>query len=181
MVHWNLAAVVGVPGVGKTSLCRLAAQSSEYNYINYGELMLHIAKNEKTASTLEEMFKLSLDLQHSIWRRAASVIKDQKDVLVDLHGLDRSYEGYLISLPLEILSPEIIIIIESSYGNIIKRRTADPDKPRPIEYRAKITEQMELLRTSMAVCSAFLGSYFTVLENNDFQASLNDLKTLLLG
>lgn len=181
MVRWNLAAVVGVPGVGKTSLCRLAAHSLGYNYVNYGELMLRIAKDEKMASNMEVMFKLPLDLQHMIWRRAASIIRDQKKVLVDLHGLDRSSEGYLISLPLEIISPEIIIIIESSYENIMKRRSSDPDKPRPLEDRAKITEQMELLRTSMAVCSVFLGSYFNVLENNDFKVSLENLKTLLSG
>lgn len=78
MVRWNLAAVVGVPGVGKTSLCRLAAHSLGYNYVNYGEHMLRIAKDEKMASNMEVMFKLPLDLQHMIWRRAASIIRDQK-------------------------------------------------------------------------------------------------------
>lgn len=171
--------MVGVPGVGKTSLCKLASESVGYRYVNYGELMLQISEEEGMASTQEEMFRLPLDLQHIIWKKAASRIKDQKGVLVDLHGIDRSPVGYLISLPLEILSPEIIIIVESSCENILNRRISDLNKPRPVEDMSSIKEHMGLLRVSMAVSSALLGSYFAVLENNDFKKSLSDLETFL--
>ena len=90
MERWNLAVVVGVPGVGKTSLCRRVSPSMGYHYINYGELMLEIARKLQVASTQDEMFKLTLDLQYKIWRKAAEHIKDQKEVLLDLHGLDKS-------------------------------------------------------------------------------------------
>lgn len=176
MVRWNLAVVVGVPGVGKTSLCHHAAPSLGYNHINYGKLMLQLAKERGVASTLEEMFQLPLDLQHSIWRKAASLIKDQDDVLVDLHGLDRFSKGYLISLPVEILSPQIIILVEASYENIIQRRIRDQSKSRPLD---SIKEHMMLLRVAMANCSALIGCSLVILENNDFNTTLDQMKTYL--
>ena len=197
MARWNLAVVVGVPGVGKTSLCREASQSEGYHYINYGELMLEFALKGKFASTPEEMFKLPLELQYDIWQEAAGHIKDltedfkedykdstdyKKDfngVLVDLHGLDRSKNGYLISLPLEIIKPQIIIIIESSYNQIIQHRSNDPERIRPMEGLESLNQEMELLRNSMIICSTILGSYFVVLENDEFKESLVRLKKYL--
>jgi adenylate kinase len=176
MVRWNLAVVVGVPGVGKTSLSHHAAQSLGYNHINYGELMLQLASKSELASTLEGMFQLPLDLQHRIWLKAASLIKDQEDVLVDLHGLDRSSKGYLISLPVEILSPQIIILVEASFEDIIRRRIHDKSKSRPLE---NIKEHMMLLRVAMANCSALMGCPLVILENNDFSKTIDQMKTYL--
>ena len=58
MVDWNIAALVGVPGVGKTSLCRSAARALGFRHVNYGELMLEVAMSRDLASNQEEMFKL---------------------------------------------------------------------------------------------------------------------------
>jgi adenylate kinase len=179
MVRWNLAAVVGVPGVGKTSLCQHASQSMGYHYVNYGELMLQVSIKQEIASTQDEMFKLPLDVQHKIWRKAAEDIKGRENVLVDLHGLDKSTEGYLISLPVEILTPQIIILIESSYDTILKRRISDHNKKRPKEDIGEIKKHIGLLRVSMATCSAILGSNFAILENEDFNRSLKKLESYL--
>ncbi len=173
--------MVGVPGVGKTSLSKSASESLGYRHVNYGDLMLQIAQEKRMASTLDEMFKLPLDSQHQIWRRAALKIKDLEQVLLDLHGIDRSPLGFITSLPVDILSPEIIIIVESSLENIVKRRNRDIHKKRPLESMKEIKEHMEILKVSMAVCSAILGSYFTILENDNFQSCLNDLITVLGG
>jgi adenylate kinase len=181
MIQWNLAVVVGVPGVGKTSLSESASESLGYQYVNYGDLMLQIAQEEGTASTQEEMFKLPLDSQYRIWRRAALRVKPWKKVLLDLHGIDHSSQGYLTSLPVDILLPEIIIIVESSSLNILKRRNIDIHKKRPMETIKEIEEHMGILRISMAVCAALLGSYFTVLQNDNFRNCLSDLKAVLGG
>ena len=186
MTRWNLAAVVGVPGVGKTSLCRQAAQSLGYSYVNYGELLLEFSKKGKYATTQEEMFKLPLELQYDIWFDAAQYVRDLtvfkkhlNGILVDLHGIDVSKKGYLISLPAEIIMPKIIIVVESTYNQIIQQRINDPERTRPIERLETIKQNMELLRNSMAACSAITGSYLAVLENVEFEKSLKRLKKYL--
>lgn len=194
--------MVGVPGVGKTSLAKEAAKSLGYHYINYGELMLEFAKKGKYASNQEEMFKLSLELQYDIWLEAAHYIrdltedkedckgltkdcknpsynKDSNGILVDLHGLDRSKKGYLISLPLEIFKPQIIIVVESTYNHIIQRRINDQERKRLIEGWKSLNQEMELLRNSMVICSTLLGSYFVVMKNQEFEKSLIRLKKYL--
>lgn len=104
-----MAAVVGVPGVGKTSLCKSAVKSLGCNYINYGDLMLEIAQDKNLADTDKEMFKLAMDLQYDIWKEAAQQISESEHILVDLHGLDQSPEGYLFSLPLEIICLHVLL------------------------------------------------------------------------
>lgn len=171
--------MVGVPGVGKTSLCRKVSGILGCNYANYGDLMLKIAQNKRLASTDPEMFSLDMDVQHEIWKTTALKIKDMSNVLVDLHGMDPSKIGYILSLPLDILSPDIIVIIEASYQNIIKRRHGDKSKQRIIEDMESVKEHMEILKTSMAVCSALVGCNFLVLKNDIFDECVEKMTSLL--
>ena len=175
---WNVVVVTGVPGVGKTTLCRRVSEDLGYNYVNYGDLMLDIAKSKDLASTDSEMFSLDIDTQQIIWKGAALKIKDMDRVLVDLHGVDQSSIGYILSLPIEIMSPDIIVVIESSKDNILGRRRKDT-KERIIDTIKSLNEHMNMLRTSMAVCSALLGCNLIVLENDDFEDCFKELKNLL--
>jgi adenylate kinase len=185
MFKWNIAALVGVPGVGKTSLCRSAARALGYKHVNYGELMLDVAMSKKLASNQDEIFKLDLEVQQSIWEDAAYRLKEMKvtsgKILLDLHGVDLSDIGYIISLPIEIITPDLIIIIESSYENIIKRRYGDETRIRRLEYIKNVKEHMEILRMSMTACSVIYGSYLTFLNNDNFEKCLNELKEVLCG
>jgi adenylate kinase len=183
MIHWNIAALVGVPGVGKTSLCISAAGVLGYRYVNYGDLMLDVAKSQDLATNRDEMFNLSIEVQERLWKTAAIKIKNMqvspKKILVDLHGVDRSNIGYIISLPIGIISPDIIIVVESSYENIIQRRKSDEFRKRAVENIESIDEYMNILRMSMVAYSVIYGSHLTLLENDDFEKCLNELIEVL--
>lgn len=179
MRPWEQVAVVGVPGTGKTSLCSAASQNLNYQHVNFGEVMLEIARRRGLAINLPEMFSLDLSIQHNIWKTSALQIKDEKNILLDLHGLDHFIEGYLISLPFEIIRPDIIIIIESAYEDILQRRHADPQKERIIQGRNTLNEHVKMLRLAMVTVSTRLGCNLVILDNNNFKNCLNELELIL--
>ncbi|MDI6702874.1 adenylate kinase [Methanothermobacter wolfeii] len=159
-------AVVGVPGAGKTTVCRILSGRIRHRYINYGDLMLKIATERSMAGTREELFSLPLEDQHGIWLEAASRIQGTGCVLVDLHGLDQSPQGYIVSLPVEFIDPDLIIILESDPLTVLERRMADTRK-RIIETPESLREHMEMLRLSMAVCAALKGSALSIVSHRD--------------
>lgn len=183
MVDWNIAALVGVPGVGKTSLSRGLARAHGYRHVNYGEVMLEVAMSKGLASNQEEMFDLEFEVQESIWKEAAFRVKRYAEgsskILMDLHGVDSSKSGYLISLPIEIVSPDVIVVVESSYENIVNRRISDSTRNRPVEDLQSVFEHMKILRMSMMACSVICYSYLTVIDNNDFNTCLDELDEVL--
>ena len=181
MRPWERVAVVGVPGTGKTSLCTAVSKNSKYQHVNYGMVMLEIAHSRDLATTLPEMFSLDLTIQHDIWKKAALQIKDQKNILLDLHGLDHFREGYLISLPFKIIKPDIIIIIESAYADIIQRIRADPLKKRIIQGQNRLHEHVKTLRFAMVSASACLGCNLIILNNHDFETCLKELESILVN
>ena len=193
MPCWKRAAVVGVPGVGKTSLCQVASLNLGYKHVNYGEVMLRIAQRKGLALTIPHMFQLDFELQHYIWKKAALKIKNdqelnpkedrlvEKGVLLDLHGLDLVNKGYLVSLPFEILPPEIIIIIESSYDDVLERRNFDSSKKRIMQDQYTTYNHMKMLRFSMNSISAILDCNLVILKNQDFRKCLDEMQVILRG
>lgn len=148
--------------------------------------MLEIALKRDLALSLSQMLQLDLDVQYKIWKKAAFYIKTQekrihKDegIILDLHGLDHFKKGYLISLPFEIISPDIIIIIESSYEDIIKRRLNDSSKERFLDPVESLEEYMKILRLAMVSVSASLGCNLAMVYNDDFKSCLNKLEFIL--
>ena len=175
---WNVVVVTGVPGVGKTSLCRKISKELEYNYVNYGDLMLEIARSRDLASTDQEMFSLPIEEQYEIWKTAALIIKGLNQVIIDLHGLDQSKIGYILSLPVEIIYPDIIMVIEASEDKIFFRRHKD-HKERIEDTTVTLKEHKWLLRTTMAICSVIFGCNLAVLKNDNFEDCLIQMRNIL--
>ena len=181
-MNWNITALVGVPGVGKTSLCRAATGQIGLKYVNYGELMLEVATYHDLASSQDEMFDLELEVQEFIWQDAASKVKklaDTQNILVDLHGLDTSEQGYIQSLPIETICPDLIVIVEASYEDIMLRRMDDKTRNRKVVDLKTSEEQFQLLRMSMMSAAVLCGAFLKVLYNDDFDSCLNELVNLL--
>ncbi|MBU4535046.1 MAG: AAA family ATPase [Euryarchaeota archaeon] len=179
MLSWNIAAIVGVPGVGKTSLCHVVAREIGCEHLNYGDLMLEIAREKNIAHSKTEMFAQDMTVQYHIWKAAANEITQHQQVLVDLHGLDQSPEGYIISMPLEIISPDLIVILDSSPEKIFHRRQKDRSKERIKDDFKSLVSHQKMLKISMTICSVFSGSLVYHLENNDFDSSKRNLIDLL--
>jgi len=174
----DFVSVVGVPGVGKTSLCRKLSKKIDYPHINYGDLMLDIAREWDLAETEDELFSLPIETQYQIWRETALQIKKQRKALIDLHGLDQSPTGYILSLPIEIIKPSLIILIESPPELILLRRKLDAKK-RIRDTIKTLTEHMEMLRISMMISSTMIGCTLSIIQNIKFNETLNEIKRIL--
>lgn len=177
-IPWDVVVVTGVPGVGKTSLCTEVSKEFGYNYVNYGDLMLSIARHRGLATTDHEMFSLPIDLQYEIWMSTALKIKNLKNVIVDLHGVDQSDIGYIISLPVKIVYPDIILVIEASEDKILFRRHKDP-KERIDDSLNTLKQHKNILRTTMAICSVIYGCNLAILKNDNFDDCLMQMRNLL--
>ena len=60
------------------------------------------------------------------------------------------------------------------------RRYVDESRDRCLEDMKSVEEHMEMLRMSMMACSIICGSYLKVLDNDNFERCLNELKDVLL-
>jgi adenylate kinase len=181
-MNWNITALVGVPGVGKTSLGKTATGQIGLKYVNYGELMLEVATSNDLASSQDEMFDLELEVQEFIWQEAASKVKaiaHAQNILVDMHGLDTSSQGYIQSLPIETICPDLIVIVEASYEDIMLRRINDNTRIRQLDDLKSLEEKVQLLRMSMMTAAVLCGAFLKILYNDDFDSCVHELASSL--
>ncbi len=170
--------VTGVPGSGKTTvtegaLKQLRAQGVNYEFLNYGDIMLELMSEREGVSDRDEMRKVSTGPYREIQREAARRIAraaERKPVLVDTHCLVRKPEGYYPGLPswvLEELKPESIIIVEATPEEIAGRRTKDASRKRDKELIHEIEEHQLLNRAAAAAYAAFSGATVRIIQNRD--------------
>ncbi len=173
----KLVAVTGVPGVGKSTVITSVLKELEKSkigckLINYGDVMLEMARERTEVTDRDEMRKLPADLYREIQREAAERIADQakgKLVLLDTHCSVKKPEGYLPGLPkwvLERLRPEAIVLIEATPEEVAKRRTKDVRR-RDKELIAQIEEHQQLNRAIAMGYAALTSATVRIIRNRE--------------
>jgi adenylate kinase len=103
------AIIVGIPGVGKTTLIRRAAemlnQKRKTTVVIFGTIMFEEAK-KMGLKHRDEMRRMSLEDQRRLQDLAAQRITEMKDdiVMIDTHLFINTDEGYYPGLPMRLLS-----------------------------------------------------------------------------
>ncbi len=162
--------VVGVPGVGKTTVLNNLVKLAEYEgikirVVNLGDYMFKAAREKGLVSHRDELRKLELRKQLELQGHAAKLIiqdslsrLDEKSVLiVDTHAIIRTTTGYWPGLPkhvIEELSPDAIIIIEAPIEDIISRQLRDKTRYRSDFARKEVIEELILFTRIAAISSA---------------------------
>ncbi len=146
--------VVGVPGVGKTTVINEAKKylKKDIAIINIGDIMFELAKERFNINTRDEIRKkISFQDQVQLQIEAANRILEigkNKDVIVDTHFVIESFEGYIPGLFkefAEIIKPNAIAIIISDPDKIFLRRLKDSNiRARDIENLERIKIQQEM-------------------------------------
>lgn len=184
--------IVGLPGVGKTTLISKAVEllkkrDCESTVVIFGSLMLEESR-ELHLTNRDQMRRLSVDEQRRLQQRAAGRIAAMKEdlIIIDTHLLISTEEGYYPGLPLDLLDtikPTNIIMISADPADILERRTQDKSRDRDIRQEMDIRDELEISKTMIACCSLVSGcSFISIMNNNnEIDKAAASLASCLLG
>jgi len=186
------AVVVGIPGVGKTTVITRAAEvlnkKRKTTIVVFGTVMFEEAKKIGLKSR-DEMRKMPIEDQRRLQEMAAQRIAEMNDdiLLVDTHLFINTEEGYYPGLPmrlLNIMKPTNMIMVAADAIEIAKRRKTDQTRQRDIISAENIQKELDISRMMVASCSILTGAPFAIIMNNDGhvdEAAANIARTLLVG
>jgi adenylate kinase len=184
------AIIVGIPGVGKTTLIRRAAemlnQKRKTTVVIFGTIMFEEAK-KMGLKNRDEMRTMSIEDQRRLQDLAAQRITEMKDdiLMIDTHLFINTDEGYYPGLPMRLLSimkPTNIVMVAADPGEIAERRKSDQTRQRDIASAENIQKELDISRVMVASCSILTGAPFAIIMNNDGQmgeAAANIAKILI--
>jgi adenylate kinase len=184
------AIIVGIPGVGKTTLITRASemlnQKRKTTIVVFGTIMLEEAK-KMGIKNRDELRRMTVEDQRHLQDLAAQRITEIKDdiVMIDTHVLINTDEGYYPGLPmrlLNIMKPTNMVMVAADPNEIAQRRRSDQTRQRDIASLENIQKELEISRVMVASCSILTGAPFAIIMNSDDQieeAAANIAKTLL--
>lgn len=187
------AVIVGIPGVGKTTVISRAAEllneTRKTTVVVFGTVMFEEAKAKLGLSHRDEMRRMPVEEQRRLQEMAAQRIAEMKEdiVLVDTHLFINTAEGYYPGLPmrlLNIMKPTNMVMVAADAQEIAARRTSDQTRQRDIISADDIQKELDISRVMVASCSILTGAPFAIIMNNDGrieEAAANIAKVLLGG
>ena len=168
--------VVGVPGVGKTSVVtkaadRLNQSQSTIQVMVFGSIMFDEAR-KLGINDRDEMRKLSIDTQRQLQEMAAKTISGERsvNVMIDTHLFINTIEGRYPGIPrilLDILSPTHLIMISAAPEEIFARRMQDSTRNRDLVSMDSIKNDIEVAISMIATSSVLTGAPFKIIFNHN--------------
>ena len=191
MAENKRAIIVGIPGVGKTTLITRAAemlnQKRKTTVVIFGTIMFEEAK-KMGLKNRDEMRRMTVEDQRRLQDLAAQRITEMKDdiVMIDTHLFINTDEGYYPGLPmrlLNIMKPTNMVMVAADPREIAERRKSDQTRQRDIASAENIQKELDISRVMVASCSILTGAPFAIIMNNDGQISeaAANIAKILLG
>ena len=159
--------LVGIPGVGKTSLLSkiveiIKKHDKSVGVISFGTLMFEIAKKNGLKDR-DELRKLPVTEQQNLQKMAAEKIAEHNEqiVIIDTHAFINSTEGYYPGLPehvLKIIKPTNFVTVTAKPEEIYNRRMKDDTRNRDKITLTKIKTELELQSGMISACAVITGS-----------------------
>jgi len=168
--------VVGIPGVGKTTLINKIVEIIKNNdkivkVTNYGTIMFEVAK-ENGINDRDELRKLPISEQKKLQKIAAEKLsKTEGDVIIiDTHAFIRTPEGFNPGLPyhvLQIIQPSHFILVTAKTEEIYNRRMKDETRNRDKVSIETIKKELDIQSAMMSACSVLSGSPLKPVLNSE--------------
>ena len=162
--------VTGIPGVGKTTVMKSAAEGMDIKFAIFGTVMSEIAIEEGLVKDRDEMRKLTLDQQKDLQIKAAERIASMENVILDTHCTIKTPKGYLPGLPewvIKKLNPTAIVVVEADSEEIYNRRAGDPTRNRDPDTKEQISEHQMINRATAMAYAVLSGATVKIVFNHD--------------
>lgn len=168
--------VVGIPGVGKTTVISEVKRSLEQSGIEtvlaeFGKIMLEEAMLHNI-KTRDDIRRLHIKDQKNLQRiTATKIAKINSDiVIIDTHLFINTLEGYYPGLPMELinlLEPSNLILIIAKPEEIYHRRQNDSTRDRDIISIESIQNEIDVSKMLLSSCSVISGAPFKIIANTE--------------
>ncbi|MGY5144699.1 MAG: adenylate kinase [Candidatus Nitrosopumilus sp. bin_32a] len=159
--------MIGIPGVGKTTLLSkiveiLKNHKKNVHMISYGTLMFDVAK-ENGLTDRDELRKLSVSEQQRLQKVAAEKIAayTEEIIIIDTHAFINSPEGYYPGLPehvLKIIKPTNFVSVSAKPEEIYNRRMKDDTRNRDKITLANIKKELDVQSGMISACAVITGA-----------------------
>jgi adenylate kinase len=166
----GIIVVTGIPGVGKTTVMKKAAEGMDITFVTFGTVMIEIAQEMKLVKDRDEMRKLTLEQQKKLQIKTAERIAKMKNVILDTHCTVKTPKGYMPGLPewvVKKINPTAIILVEADPEEIYNRRASDKTRNRDPDTKEQINEHQMMNRAAAMAYAALTGSTVKIVFNHD--------------
>lgn len=167
MVENKRIVLVGIPGVGKTTLVTklgeiLKSRNIKVSVKSFGTLMFETAKQNNIHSR-DELRKLPVAKQQHLQKLVAEKISkfDDDVVIIDTHAFISSSAGYYPGLPenvLRIINPTNFISVSAKPEEIYSRRINDNTRNRDKISLSTIKTELNVQAGMISACAVITGS-----------------------
>jgi adenylate kinase len=168
--------VVGIPGIGKTTVISRAAEllrqaNKNTEIVVFGTLMFEESKKLGVRNR-DELRNLSITQQRTLQEMAAQKIHSmQADVLlIDTHLFIKTAEGFYPGVPMHLINalrPTHFVMIAADAQEILNRRNSDKTRQRDLATVKEIETELEISKIVVSCCSVISGSPFMIVINKE--------------
>jgi len=172
----KIVIIVGVPGVGKSTIISNATQTlhnigTTVSTVVFGSVMFEEAK-KLGINDRDQLRKLSIDVQQKLQTMAANHISSLKEsiVIVDTHLFIKTPSGYYPGLPMNMilnLKPDRLILVTANSEEILRRRKNDNTRARDINSENEIKTDIDVSFSMISSLSILTGAPFEIIYNHD--------------
>ncbi len=165
----KVVAVLGLSGVGKSTLVRKAGERKNILHLVASDLIK--ARLSQTSEQLR---------QGAVWDNQALMLAEFADrlknagsttIVFDGHSIIDTPDG-LLEIPLSVfqaISPSAIVFIEAWPEVIAQRRASDTGRTRPARSAAELAQHQEIAKRRASLFAAELGAPFVAIASDDVE------------